>query len=471
LDALIQDCRPAFGNDASFQRGRRHLFSQLVSFGRHTISGLLRAQNRHQLDWSADYRFYSRDRFAPEQIFAQVRQALEATLQPKQPLVVAMDDSLLRKTGRHIHGVRYQRDPMSPPFCVNLVRGLRVLQLSAAIPQGHGQARLTPIDFQHALLPPKPSRHATEQEWCAYEKLRAQRNINQVGRERLVSLRQDMDQGQGVARPLVVTLDGRFTNSTVLKDLPQRTTLVGRIRQDAVLYHLPQAQPALGRKRKYGPLAPTPLALLQDGATAWQKVRAFAAGKMHTFQVKRLSPVLLRMNNGAMPVQIVVIKPLGYRLKKGSKLLYRKPAFLVCTDPSMKLEDLLQDYLWRWDIEVNFRDEKTILGVGQAQVRTEASNQNAPALAVAAYSLLLMASIKTFGKKGTPDRLQAPKWYQRKSSQRATTNELINQLRSELWADCLSPTHFSDFLTNSPSNQNSNNLALPLANAAFLSLQ
>lgn len=47
-------------------------------------------------------------------------------------------------------------------------------------------------------------------------------------------------------------------------------------------------------------------------------------------------------------------------------MLYRQPAFLVCTDPQMTLEDLLQDYLWRWDIEVNFRDEKTIMGVGQA---------------------------------------------------------------------------------------------------------
>src|SRR5256886_3893472 len=49
------------------------------------------------------------------------------------------------------------RDPMSPPFHVNFVRGLRVLQISAALPQGaKGVARLVPIDFQHAPLPPKP---------------------------------------------------------------------------------------------------------------------------------------------------------------------------------------------------------------------------------------------------------------------------------------------------------------------------
>ena len=101
---------------ASFQRARRHLLSFLVGFGRHTISSLLRAQNRHHLDWSADYRFYSQDRFDDEALLGQVRSQLQQQLPKNQPLVVAMDDSLLRKTGPKIHGVRYLRDPLSPPF-------------------------------------------------------------------------------------------------------------------------------------------------------------------------------------------------------------------------------------------------------------------------------------------------------------------------------------------------------------------
>src|SRR5205823_8142721 len=34
------------------------------------------------------------------------------------------------------------------------------------------------------------------------------------------------------------------------------------------------------------------------------------------------------------------IKPLGYRLRNGSKLLYRKPAFLICTDLKLDLQTL-----------------------------------------------------------------------------------------------------------------------------------
>lgn len=445
------------------------MLAQLVGFGRHTISSLLRAQNRHQHDWSADYRFYSQDRFDERAVFGLVRQALEKTLPAQEPLVVAMDDSLLRKTGRKIHGVRYQRDPMSPPFHVNLVRGLRVLQISAALPQGRGLARMVPIDFEHAVLPPKPAPKASPREWEEYQQIKAQRNINCVGFERLQSLRQQMDHTGSAQRGLVVSVDGRFTNKTFLTRIPQRTVIIGRIRKDAVVYELPAHQPALGRKRKYGRQLSTPAELLKDDQVAFQTVRAFAAGQVHDFQIKCLKPVVMRLDRAARPVQILVIKPLGYRLTQGGKLLYRQPAFLVCTDPQMALEDFLQNFLWRWDIEVNFRDEKNILGVGQAQVRTEASNQNAPALAVAAYALLLMASVQAYGKNGGPDRLLQAKWYQRKDQARATTSELINQLRRELWSEALNPNHFSDFLTHSTSDAKSDKCVVPLASAAFLS--
>jgi hypothetical protein len=461
----------AFGCPQSFQRLRRHVLAHLVGFGRHTISGLLRAQNRHQHDWSADYRFYSHDRCGEPALFAHIRREVEQHLAPQQDLVVAMDDSLLRKTGRHLHGVRYLRDPMSPPFHVNFVRGLRVLQISAALPQGQGSARLVPIDFQHAVLPPKPPSKATAQEWDAYRQLQAKRNLNRVAQERLELLRQHLDQNAPASsRRLVAAVDGRFTNRTFLGQVPPRTVIIGRLRKDAVLHHLPTQQPPHGRKRKYGPLALTPEQLLRDQTLPFQKVWAWAAGQMHAFEVKVLRPVVMRLDRAARPVQVLVIKPLGYRLRRGGKLLYRQPAFLVATDPDLPLGTLLQDYLWRWDIEVNFRDEKTILGVGQAQVRTPASSQNAPALAVAAYSLLLLASVRTYGAQGAPDRLQEAKWYHRSEHQRATTSELINQLRRELWSQTLDESHFSHFTSHTHPNQKSEQCPVPLSSAAFLSL-
>lgn len=70
---------------------------------------------------------------------------------------------------------------------------------------------------------------------------------------------------------------------------------------------------------------------------------------------------------------------------------------------------MLQAYVWRWDIEVNFRDKKTFLGAGQAQVRRENSVENVPALAVAAYAMLLTSATEAYGPTGQPDTLPSPK--------------------------------------------------------------
>jgi hypothetical protein len=468
---LIQQCADAFVSPESFARGRRHCLSHLVGFGRHTITGLLRNQNRTQQDWSADYRLYAQDRLEVGKIFGQVRTAVEQCGGPDSPLVVAMDDSLLRKTGRRIFGSGYRRDPMSPPFQVNLVRGLRVLQISAAVRQGSsGAARMIPIDFQHAALPAKPHKQAPQEQHEAYRLERARRNINLVGRERLACLRRQMDQSGSASRRLLATVDGRFTNSTVLRQIPERTVLIGRVRKDAVFYHPPERQPQRGRKRKYGLRCPTPESLLKDKLVPWQTVKAYAAGQTYEFKIKTLGPVYSAMDKGQKALRLLVIEPVPYRASKKSRLERREPAYLICTDPDLPIQELLQAFLWRWDIEVNFRDEKNLLGVGEAQVRSESSNQNAPALAVAAYAMLLLASVKAYGAQGKPDTLQSPLWYRRKPGQRATTNELINQLRYELWAHSLK-TNFTGFSQTTHHDQFGIKCEHPLESALFLSVK
>lgn len=447
------------------------MLSHLVCFGRHTVTGLLRNQDRTQQDWTADYRFYSQDRFQEDKVFGQIRAEIEKGFSDDAPLVAAMDDSLLRKTGRRIHGSRYQRDPLSPPFHVNFVRGLRVLQISAAVPLGgQGAARMIPVDFQHAALPAKPRKDAGPELQAAYQQERTKKNINLVGRQRLFHLREQMDQSGSRHRPLILTLDGRFTNGTVLSQIPERTTLIGRVRKDSAFYFPPQEQAERGRKRKYGTRCPTPEELLKDETAPWQKVSAWAAGKRYEFKVKTLKPIYSPMDKAARPLCLVVIEPVPYRLSKSSKLERREPAFLLCTDPALPLEQILQYYLWRWDIEVNFRDEKTILGVGEAQVRSEASNQNAPALAVAAYSLLLLGAVKTYGPEGKPESFPRPRWHKRKPEQRATTTELINQLRYELWSVVLK-TNFQPFSPKTPGDESGRKSDWSLESAIFCSIK
>jgi hypothetical protein len=288
--------------------------------------------------------------------------------------------------------------------------------------------------------------------------------LPKVGADRLCALRSAMDKDGHRDRPLWAVVDGGYTNRTFIKHLPPRTVLVGRIRADAKLYHLPESTEGKpGRNRVYGERAPTPEAIRQDDSIPWQKINVFAAGTTHQFKIKTLAPLRWRPAGGKHDLRLITIAPLGYRLTKHSPVMYRKPAYLICTDPTVSIKELLQAYVWRWDIEVNFRDEKTLLGVGQAQVRHKHSVENVPALAVAAYSMLLTAANLAFGPTGTPDSLPSPKW-RRKKALRASTQSLIQHLRHEVWAEAI---RFSSFVPQHNPDSKPQKLDTTLESAVF----
>ena len=217
------------------------MLSSLVCLGRHTITGLLHAAGESFQDWSALYRVFSQSRLDSEALFAAVRRGVVAQLRPGEPLVVALDDSLLPKRGTKTPGVAWRRDPLGPPFQTNLIRAQRVVEIAAALPAGErpGPARLIPIDFQHAPTPPKPRQNASEEERQQYREASGKASLARRGAARLHALRQNLDQEHDAARRLKVLVDGRFTNRVVLQNLPPRTVLIGRLRQDAKLYQLP----------------------------------------------------------------------------------------------------------------------------------------------------------------------------------------------------------------------------------------
>ena len=462
LDSLLAGLAPAFDAPEDFTRARTQWLAGLLNLGRHTVTGALSTAGSQHRDWSADYRLLQR--LPIEQIFTHVRGVALAATDAQRPWVVALDDSITRKTGRCIPGCGWRKDPLGPPFNVNFVWGQRVLQFSAAIPADDGSARLVPVDWQEAPLPKKPSRHADAQTHAAYLEARKQANLNQVAVRRMAHLR------AATQRPIHWVGDGRFTNRTVLRGLPTNTVLIGRVRKDTKLYAPCAAQPGKnGRPRRYGNSLPTPEQLRVGASVAWTRVSAYAAEERHDFKIKTQGPVLARITGVDTLVRVVVIAPLGYRLNKGGKLLYRKPAYLICTDPDVPLEQLLQEYLWRWDIEVNFKDEKCLLGVSEAQVRDPEAVRRQPASAVAAYALLLLAAHRTYGPDRLPPSLPLAKWRRREPPRRATTGLLINQLRVELWSRHLHPESLSHFCSKAHSNQKSDKPFTDLASAVFYS--
>jgi hypothetical protein len=450
FDILWEQCRGAFEQERTLRRAKSLALSALVCMGRHTVTGLLCATGRQFEDWSADYRLFSQNRLDIDKLFGTIRRKILELTVPDAPFIVAMDDSILRKTGTKIPGVAYRRDSLSPPFHPNFVRAQRVIQLSASVPTGQnpGPARSIPIDFAHAPTAPKPRKNAPEEKWKEYRALRKELNLSRQGVERIKKLRAALDADeQNRDRKLLVTVDGSYTNGTVLKNLPPRTALIGRIRADAKLYRQPilSDMPPRGRKPQYGERVPTPDEIRKDPNIPWQTVKVFAAGKLHETKIKTLRPLLWRTSGHKISLRLIVIAPLAYRPSKHSRILYRQPAYLVTTDIDAPLQQTVQAYFWRWGIEVNFRDEKQLIGVGEAQLRSTHSVELAPAFFTASYSMLLLAALKAFGSNA-PDIVPHPRWRPKSKKRRPSTQDLKNILRAELWGQALDKINSYDFV-------------------------
>lgn len=423
------------------------------------MTGLISTSGSQFQDWTASYRLFSHLRLDPATLFSGIRAACLQQLPESAPLCISIDDSLLPKTGAKIPGVAWRRDPQGPPFQTNLIRAQRVLQFSLILPLSDSPSavRGIPIQFLHAPTPPKLRADASPEQKQQHRKLSDSLNLSTRALDQLAL----MQPGFGSRRPIVLS-DARFTTHRFIKDLSADVTLIGRIRKDAKLFYPPHEQPARGRRRTYGPLCPTPNEIRVDDHVAWQIIPIHAAGADHDCRIKVVDEVRW-VPAGAKPLRLVIIAPLAYRPRKGGRLLYRDPAYLICNDLQWPIAKVVQFYFWRWDIEHNFHDEKTLLGVGQAQVRNTHACESLPAFQVAAYSLLLLAAAQS----GNLDLLPPPKWRLREKPERITTQRLIRNLRAEVWGRGLGLTNFSGFCCSQPAAQNPEKLLAALPSAVL----
>ena len=397
-----------------------------------TITSALEWLDQRDQDWSADYRLFSQARWDVQAPFLPVlTQALAHPACGTQRVYLGTDDTLVRKSSKKTFGVRYARDPLSPPFQVNLVLGQRFVQTSLLVQPGGKDHpwRALPVSFTHAPTPKVP-KHAGPEEQAALKEIRKKHRLSLVGLEQLRFCRQQLDQQPGGRqRVLVDAVDGGYTNSTYLRGLPEGTDIVGRVRKDAKFRaHLPAEQRR--GARKYGADLPTPLELLADPSLPWQTCDLFVAGQVRPLQFKERSPLCWPKVTRDRPLRLILLRAPGYRLRKGSRLLYRDPAFLITTDLTTPASELIAAYLARWEVEVNFRDEKFLLGVGQAQVRNPQSVARTPAFLVACYAMLLWSSIRIFGDRRTDAFERRPRWHQTEPA-RPSTRDLLRLLQKE----------------------------------------
>ena len=192
--------------------------------------------------------------------------------------------------------------------------------------------------------------------------------------------------------------------------------MLARARKDAVLCF-----GASGESRRfYAREKFRPQQVRRDETIEWRTAKLFYGGKRPYKQVCI----------GKTPLRLLVVAPTPYRKSRSRKKYYRQPAYLLTTDLTSKPSALVQIYLDRWQIEVNHREEKDTLGVGQAQLWNERAVPKQPVLAVAAYSALLLAGLLAYGAERGAAYTALPKW--RKRAKRPSCLDLVALLRKEM---------------------------------------
>jgi hypothetical protein len=428
---ILQDWLPAFPQSRSGRRAIRQALGTLLALGRRTLTRALWVLGKQHLDWSAEYKLLGRTAWNADALFQPiVNRALP--LCPGPYVVVAMDDTHIRKTGRKILSAFYQRDPLSPKFRFNLMWGLRFLHLTLLVPlyRSHPDAapRSLPIRFLEVAALKRPGKRASAEEQAAFREAAKQNNLSTHSVSALIGVRAAVDQAGMPGRCILAVGDSSFCNRTLFRPVLDRIQLLARTRKDIRLCRrAPATSRAFYAAQKF-----TPEQIRQDDSIPWLTASVFHGGQFRAVRYKSVAEVYWETGARRRCLRLLVVAPTPYESGKAKRKYYRDPAFLLTTSCQGSAESLLQSYFDRWQIEVNHREEKDTLGVGQAQLRNPRAVPRQPALVVAAYSALLLAGLQVYGPHRTSDFPPLPKW--RRNAARPSCLDLITVLRHETTA-------------------------------------
>jgi hypothetical protein len=438
---LLGGWAPAFGQQRTRERAVALALGLLCGLGRRTVTRAICFNNRQHQDWSADYKLFNHSRWDPHALFEPIIQTAVGQYCPKH-IVVGLDDTGIKRSGKKIKTAYWQRDPLSPPFHINLMWGQRFLQASFLAPLYHfdreSSPRGLPIRFAEVTPVRKPGKNATPEQKAAYLQAKKTHNLSTAFVDMLRDLRQNFDSQGFEHKSLLAVGDGSFCNKTTFRQPVDRTILITRARKDLRLC-FPDRNPG---PRYYGRELFSPQEVYQDSSIPWKEAKIFHGSRYRKIRFKEVSQLLWQRGGRRRLLRLFVLAPTPYRKTKEGQFYYRQKAYLLCDDNKLAAKELLQAYFDRWQIEINHRDEKSILGVGHAQVWAALSTPRVPALMVATYSLMLLSALETYGPKRTTAYEPLPKW--RRSARRPSCLDLVTLVRKQIEAQ--------SFCQGSPTN-------------------
>jgi hypothetical protein len=328
--------------------------------GTRTVTGML-AGARLAGIWhhSRAHRFFAAARWSADALGLVVLEVIVACLLAADaPLVVVVDDTLFRRSGRKVFGAAWHHDPLAKGGKrVAWANNWVVVGVLVDLPFVPQRAVCLPV-LARLWRPRHPDR------------TKLALAVELVG---LIAARYP-DRG------LHLVGDAAYAGKT-LRELPERATVTTRLRSDAVLYELaPPRTGKPGRPRTKGKRLPELIVLAALTSVRWQQTVVACYGERRLVEVACWR-CLWYGTFGARPVKVVLVRapgaPDGYDLA------------LVSTDLGATAATLVERYADRWPVEVLFEESRQVAGVGQARNRTRKAVERTVPFGLACVSLVV----------------------------------------------------------------------------------
>jgi hypothetical protein len=361
LRSCVDPLAPAF-TQPSFATGCHLLLAWVMCLGKHTLCRVAHSDHpeappdhsaRHGLD--RYYNFFERSSWRPRDLACRVAVLVLTRLSFTGRITLLVDDTLAHKRGRAVWGLGWWRDAVaSTRKRVATASGHNWVVLAVAF-RAPGTSRVV------LALP-----------------LLARLHLPGKGRPGCAALAKEMlgeVAGWFPGREFTLVADGAYAcKEVLLGGLPGRARFVGRMRGDAALYDpkVPgRKKGKRGRKPSKGPRLPGPKEAArkadrkraESGDWLWQAVSVTIYGTERTLQVVSYVAVWPRVL-GLAPVRVVAVRdPEG-----GMGDVY-----LFTTDVGASLAWVVEQFSWRWSIEVLFKASKQVLEVEAPQHHCQGS--------------------------------------------------------------------------------------------------
>lgn len=459
LGSLV-DC---FAQERTASRAFEMILGLLTVPGRKTCEASRQYRNEDGSE-SADLKTFSRAEWDVRSWFSEVLRWVIQMIPPGQPLVIGMDDSALRKSGKGIPQAQYVYDALAIKWLKQkFAWGIRVLQLSALVPLEYAAGRCysIPVGFYPKPAAKKPrGKCLSDEDLAAYQAAKKSTLLTAQATQEMKDLRDQLNRLGFSKTQMLVVVDGSYMNGSCAAERIPGIDMVGRIRGTAQLFRKAEVKV---RNQYYGEQLPTPQDYLQDKSLHWKKAVLWWCGMPLEIKFKEVMDVYWKQGTRKRPMRLLVVQGQPYQPKNKRKRKQRnsnprkhafhKPGFLLATDLTSDPKCLLQAYLDRWQVESTFKDLKTGLGVAHPQISNFDAVERIPSAMTAMYSLWMLAVLKTHGSAWSPNvvplrshqrrkieaRMAKGKIYARRFSQQDFIRLLRNDLeRLELFgAGCL----------------------------------